>query len=200
MLRANPSGTCRGTENNTHYQHSQKEMPEKGTPVITDKEAPPERYAGPGPESVCFSPDADGVETPLELPIFIPYRPSKRVCLFNSLVHAGALFCLVLTDIQFGLAGLIGAGVLAHYGCYLKQFLFPEDVCFKLDRGDRWQLLRENHEAVDLKLLPGALVHPRIVVLCFREPGRRTRACVLTHDNLDQQTLRRLRVRLRWPL
>lgn len=175
-------------------------MPEKGTPVITDKEAPPERYAGPGPESVCFSPDADGVETPLELPIFIPYRPSKRVCLFNSLVHAGALFCLVLTDIPPGLAGLIGTGILAHYGCYLKQFLFPENVCFKLDRGDRWQLLRENHEAVDLKLLPGALVHPRIVVLCFREPGRRTHACVLTHDNLDQQTLRRLRVRLRWPL
>ena len=139
------------------------------------------------------------MESPLELPIFIAYRPSKRVCLFNTLAHAGAVFSLALADIPHGLAGLIGAGVLAHCGYCLKGVLFPENICFKLDRGDRWQLLRAGSAAVELELLPGALVHPRIVVLCFREQGGRTRSCVLTRDNLDAQTLRRLRVRLRWP-
>ena len=140
------------------------------------------------------------MDSPLELPIFIPYRPSRQVCLFNTLVHAGAVVSLVLADIPHGAAVLIGAGVLAHYGYYLGRHLSPENICFKLDRGDRWQLLREGNEAADLKLLPGALAHPHIVVLCFREAGGRPRSCVLTRDNLDAQTLRRLRVRLRWPI
>ena len=139
------------------------------------------------------------MEFPLELPIFIPYRPSIRVCLFNTLVHAGAIFCLVMADLPHAVTVLVGVGILMHYGFYLKRFFSPENICFKLDREDRWQLLRPGRAAVDLELLPGALVHPRIVVLCFREPGRRTRSCVLTRDNLDAQTLRRLRVRLRWP-
>lgn len=144
-------------------------------------------------------PDLTGMEFPLELPISIPYRPSIRVCLFNTLVHAGAIFCLVLTGLPHTATVLVGAGVLMHYGFYLKRFLLPENICLRLDRDDRWQLLRPGRAAVDLKLLPGALVHPKIVVLCFREPGGRSRSCVLTHDNLDATTLRRLRVRLRWP-
>lgn len=139
------------------------------------------------------------MEFPLELPIFIHYRPSKRVGIFNTLVHAGALFCLFLSDIPATATMLVITAVLTSYGFCLRRFLFPDETCFRLDRHDRWQLLRDNHEAVDLKLLPGALVHPHIVALCFREPGGRTRYCVLTHDNLDGQTLRRLRIRLRWP-
>ena len=140
------------------------------------------------------------MEFPLELPIFIPCRPSLRVCLFNTLVHTGAVFCLVLADLPHLVTILLGAGVLMHYGFYLKRFFSPENICFKLDEGDRWQLLRPGRAAIDLRLLPGALVHPKLVVLCFKEPGGRTRSCVLTSDNLDAQTLRRLRVRLRWPL
>lgn len=139
------------------------------------------------------------MDFPLELPIYIPYRPSRRVCLFNALVHAGAVFCLFLADIPYVAAVLVGAGVLAHYGYCLRRFLSPENICLKLHKGGRWQLLREGNKAADLRLLPGALVHPHIVILCFRETGGRTRSCVLTRDNLDTQTLRRLRVRLRWP-
>ena len=139
------------------------------------------------------------MESPLELPIFIHYRPSKRVGMFNTLVHAGALFCLFLSDIPATVTVLIVAAVLTNYGCYLKRFLVPEDACFKLDRHDRWQLLQDNRAPVELRLLPGALVHPKLIALCFRAPDGRTRCCVLTHDNLDRQTHRRLRVRLRWP-
>ena len=138
------------------------------------------------------------MESPLELPLFIPYRPSRRVALLNTLVHAGAVLCLFLTELSLVICGLLAAVILVHYGFYLRQFLSPQPVTFKLDRRERWQLLQEGKEAVDLKLLPGAFVHPRLVVLCFREPAGRTRFCVLTDDNLDRQTLRRLRVRLRW--
>ena len=143
-------------------------------------------------------PDVTGMEFPLELPIFIPCRPSMRVCLFNTLVHAGAIFCLVLADLPHTVTVLIGAGVLMHYGFYLKRFFSPEHICFKLDKGDRWQLLRPGRAAVDLSCCP-VRWSTRRSWSCASGPGGRTRSCVLTRDNLDVQTLRRLRVRLRWP-
>ncbi len=144
-------------------------------------------------------PGITGMESPLDLPIFVYYRPSVRVGMFNTLVHIGAIFCLFMTDIPITATGFIGTCVLVHYGFYIKRFVSQDDICFKLDRHDQWQLLRDNHKAVDLKLLPAALVHPHIVALCFKDPGGKVYPCVLTHDNLDKQTLRRLRVRLRWP-
>ncbi len=138
------------------------------------------------------------MESPLELPILIHYRPSRQVAVFHALVHAGAVCSLFLTQLPLAVSALTGAVILVHYGYCLWRFLFPQPLSFKLDRHGRWQLLRAGQDALDLKLLPGALVHPRVVVLCFREPGGRSRTCVLTRDNLDAQTLRRLRVRLRW--
>ena len=139
------------------------------------------------------------MEEPLELPILIPYRPSVRVGAFNTVAHGGAVCCLLVAHLPPVVAGLLAAGVVAHYVYYLRRLLSPEQLCFRLDRDGRWQLLRGQNDAVDLILLPGALVHPHLIVLCFREKGGRHRSCVLTHDNLDAQTLRRLRVRLRWP-
>ena len=92
-------------------------------------------------------PDMIGMEAPLELPIFIHYRPSMRVAVFNTLVHIGAIFCLFLADIPATVMGLFGACVLIHYGVYIKRFLSPENICFKLDKHDQWQLLRDNDEA-----------------------------------------------------
>ena len=143
-------------------------------------------------------PTVSGLEAPFELPIFIHYRPSVRVGIFNTLVHIGAIFCLFLADIPATVIVFTGTCVLIHYGFYITRFLSPEEICFKLDNHDQWQLLSDNHEAVNLRLLPGALVHPQIVILRFRDAAGRTHPCVLTQDNLDKQTLRRLRVRLRW--
>ncbi len=136
--------------------------------------------------------------SPFELPLLIHYRPSGQVAAFNSALHGGAVFCLFLAQLSLAVSVLVTAVIVGHYGCYLQRVLYPQPLCLQLDRHDRWQLLQAGQEAVPLRLLPGALVHPRLLVLCFREPGGRTRCCVLTHDNLDAQTLRRLRVRLRW--
>ena len=143
------------------------------------------------------SPDT---EFPLELPIFIHYRPSSRVGIFNTLVHAGAIFCLFLADIPGGIAVFIGTGVILHFCVYLRRYFSPSDLHFKLDQHNHWQLLKLNHEAIDLDLRPAPFVHPLIVALRFKDATGQTYSCVLTHDNLDRQTLRRLRVRLRWHL
>ncbi len=147
-------------------------------------------------------------EFPLEMPIFIDYRPSLRLGIFNTLIHFGAIFCLLLTDIPLVLTGLVGTCVLVHYACYARRYLRALNgrtkALLKLDKQNRWQLIRAggetSEEIIDLDLLPGTLVHPLIVALRFKDETGRIRACVMTPDNLDKQTLRRLRVRLRFPL
>ncbi len=60
-----------------------------------------------------------------------------------------------------------------------------------------WQWNREG-ERPDLNLLPGAYVTPWCVILNFRAVGaRRSRSLVLCPDGVEEQALRRLRVRLR---
>ena len=105
------------------------------------------------------------MESPLELPIFIHYRPSKRVGMFNALVHAGAIFCLFLSDIPATATVLIGTAVLTNYGFYLKPVPVSGGRLFQTDRHDRWQLLQGNRDAgnrdaVDLRLLPGRASSP----------------------------------------
>ena len=147
-------------------------------------------------------------EFPLEMPIFIDYRPSLRLGIFNTLIHFGTVFCLLLTAIPLALAGLVGTCVLVHYVCYARRYLRALNgrtrVLLKLDKQNRWQLIRAGGEApgeiIELDLLPGTLVHPLLVALRFKDETGRIRACVVTPDNLDKQTLRRLRVRLRFPL
>ena len=85
------------------------------------------------------APGITRMESPLELPIFIHYRPSMRVGIFNTLVHSGAIFCLFLAELPVTVMVLIGAAVLINFGFYLKRFLSPENVCFRLDRHDQWQ-------------------------------------------------------------
>ncbi len=135
---------------------------------------------------------------PLEAPLFIRYRRSPRFAALHFLAHAGAIFCLFLTDLLAWALLAMGVGIAWHYRRYRRQRRASEGLLFRLDRQDRWRLLREGRDAVPLRLLPGALVHPALVVLRLREASGRTHACVLTRDNLDPHTLRRLRVRLRW--
>lgn len=144
--------------------------------------------------------DRTDVDAPLERPLFIRYRSSKRVAVVDALAHAGAVCCLVLADIPAWAALPTGIAVLAHYYHSLRQYLTPARCILKLDQHDHWQLLPDGCAALRLTLLPGALVLTRLVVLRFRDAGGRVRQFVLTTDNLDEQTLRRLRARLRWPL
>jgi len=66
-----------------------------------------------------------------------------------------------------------------------------------LDSSDAWWLCDSVHRQ-PLQLLPGPFVHPQLVMLRFRTSDCSLRTIVLSPDNAEQATLRRLRVRLRF--
>ena len=66
------------------------------------------------------------------------------------------------------------------------------------DDNDRWHIVRKNGEKVRVKLVGDTFVHPKLTILNFKVPQKRfLQAVILTRDNINQETHRRLRVRLR---
>ena len=69
--------------------------------------------------------------------------------------------------------------------------------CSHVELNEEWLLIRKNGRVVEAYLRQGALVHPMLIVLPFRY-GLYFTAVILTPDKVNADTLRRLRVRLRF--
>jgi len=138
---------------------------------------------------------------PLEMPIYIACRPSFNIAIFNALIHLGAIGSLFPADIPSGAVILLISCVLLHLFYYIRQYRIrcETHVMLKLNKENKWELTGANGEIKDLDLLPGTFVHPCMVILRFKDECRRAYTYVLTTDNIERQTLRRLRVRLRFP-
>lgn len=118
----------------------------------------------------------------------------------DILVHLGALLGLFLADFWLGWKALAGVAIAWRGVRSLNSRLGQAKLSFRLDGQDRWWLLREDGNALRLKRLPGSFVHPWLVVLRFKDENGRVYSQALRADNMDPPSLRRLRVRLRFPL
>ena len=143
------------------------------------------------------------MENPFILPIHIDYRPPGSLLILLTVIHAGSLACLLLPAIPLWLKWLLALIALCSYliytGIYIRARRNPVELILRPD--NEWRLLdrsRRDHHWIRMKLMPGALVHPRLVVLNLRgAPGKY--AFLLTSENVDGDCLRRLRVRLCHP-
>ena len=135
------------------------------------------------------------------LPLNLKIRPSKQLAIFLLLSHGGAmavLYALTLTPwVQWSLALMVIAYLV--YNMRTHALLSAPSAIVEAvwsARGD-WTLLNINGEALEARLLPNSYVHPLLVLLNFQFLDmNRVRSLVLPADSLDQQTYRKLRVRL----
>lgn len=137
------------------------------------------------------------------LPLRIEYRPSRTFFGFNLAVHAGALACTSVAHLPHALATailctLVAASAACEWRRYRAQRNALHPVWLHLNARDAWWLIEAGADAQRLRLLAGAFVHPRLIVLRFSTAGSGRRTFLLCADNADPDTLRRLRVRLRF--
>jgi len=118
---------------------------------------------------------------PLALPLLL------KIC-FILIISASLLVCLIQ-------AGWIKAGMP------LAQ-LFPQLVEAVWDDNDQWLLIDKWNEEYRAQLLPTSYVHTRLAIINLRLQDQpwygRHRTIILMNDNIDSETFRRLRIRLRW--
>jgi hypothetical protein len=126
-----------------------------------------------------------------------------RVKIVLAVMHLGAFAAVVLSGIpaaaKLAASVLISASVLAQWRRMRREFPEREPPVLQLDGRDEWRLL---HADKDEPMTPGSdtVALPWLVVLHLRDPARTGRFFILTTDNVPRDVLRRLCVRLRYPL
>lgn len=141
------------------------------------------------------------MQGPLESALVIRYRPSRWIFCVVVALHAGALPVLVPTALPGWLKGVIAAlviaGLVAAATRYRREQFSRQQL--RLTPANAWLLEHAGGESEPLALLPGSLLHPDLMILRFRGARGSRPVFVLSVDNVDADTRRRLRVRLRFP-
>ncbi len=135
-------------------------------------------------------------------PLILEVEPSRKVRRLMLAALVATLLLILFLPVPWYLqVALLGA--VAAYGAYewrrVARDARPDRVArIVWDAADIWRLhCADGHEA-DATLLPDTFIQTFVVILQLRraDTGRRF-SHVLTDDNCDLETLRRLRVRLR---
>ena len=140
------------------------------------------------------------MDSAFELPILITYRPPLWMAITLVISHVGAIICIFTVPVPPWIRFLIVTAVISSFLWTLSRYLSyryrTEPVRLILNSSDDWTLADERGDR-PISLFPGAFVHPRLLVLRFRD-NRRSCSFILTRSNMDADMLRRLRVRLRF--
>ena len=136
-----------------------------------------------------------------ELPLRIPLRPSRRQAALLYFAHLGAIPILLATGlpplVTFLLIGAVAVNLHVAARALHLQPSARRPVEVLLNPGSDWYLILNDGEVCHVTLEANVYVHPWLVILPFRHGSRRV-VVVLTPDVVDEDTFRRLRVRVKY--
>ncbi|MFT7459648.1 MAG: hypothetical protein ACI909_002330 [Planctomycetota bacterium] len=134
------------------------------------------------------------------VPIRIHYRPPRSLLYLMAFSHFGAALCLLLSSLPYWLSVLLILLVTACFSFFYQDFnkqqvaTITPQLC--LGKENEWSLIDGNDEVRSIKLRPSALAHSLLLVLRFSDVEGRSYSFILNAENVEKNTLRRLRVRL----
>jgi hypothetical protein len=138
-----------------------------------------------------------------ELPIVITVRPSKWLNLWLYITHIFAIPVVFMADLVVPVQVLLIVTICLSLFFSIGKYIYFREansiVRIILNGADEWWLTTVRGDTISATLLPAALVHPLLVILPFQTRDG-TYTVILTPDVTDPDMLRRLRVRLRFPL
>jgi len=133
----------------------------------------------------------------------MPLRPSRQLAAALTLLHLGALACLVPLALALWLKALAVLALLASLVFMLRRsaLLAASDSIVALmpkDDGMIRYVLGDGEE-IEAEVLPDTTVYRFAAVVLLRAPGaRRVRSVLVLPDSMDAEAFRHLRVWLRW--
>lgn len=139
-----------------------------------------------------------------ELPIRIKMLPSTWLTAALVISHGGALLILIIMVslnlwIKLSVVLVIILSFLHCFYIYIWRKSSHSIVELVLNERDEWLLIRRDGQVLEPRLRSGTFVHPLLVVLPFQY-GWNFPTVILTPGTVDKDTLRRLRVRLRFQI
>jgi len=138
-----------------------------------------------------------------EGPIRIEYRPSPRVLALQVVMYLGAIVAVALSGIpdwaRLATATLVIAILVHRSRRWWREFFDPAPPILQLNARDEWRLQHAGRNG-RLTLGTETVSLPGLIVLHLRDEARSDRYFLLAPDNAPRDVLRRLRVRLRFPI
>lgn len=150
-------------------------------------------------------------------PLAISIVPSRLLLAAALFMHIGAAGLIVFLELPltirlaFLLLLITSALAVSYYAGWVfkgNRWLrnvgdyWPRFERAVWDNDDRWLLTGDRQKTYDATLLPTTFVHPKLVIVNLLLPDMpwysRYRSMIFVPDNIDPQTFRRLRIRLRW--
>ncbi|MBI2994977.1 MAG: hypothetical protein HYY48_12495 [Gammaproteobacteria bacterium] len=143
------------------------------------------------------------MESDFELPINVRYRSSRRLALLLVAMHAGAALAVSQAALPAWTSLCIVLVLACSGGLYIGQFSASWNrgpVELTLTAADQWLVKSADGTRQELQPMPPAFVHPWLLILRFKGSGNARQTFLFTPDNCDADLLRRLRVRLAFPV
>ncbi len=126
----------------------------------------------------------------------IELKPSRRLGLLLLGMAALAGVALLLADVPTGIAFALGSAVTG-LGVWGWRQAAPM-TSLRIAADGRLQCLDGRAEWCDVEVLDDSFVSSVLIVLRYRAADRRVHALTLLPDSADADSLRRLRMSLRW--
>lgn len=146
--------------------------------------------------------DANSSQSAFLYPILIPLKHSKGLFGLVAMMHALCALMLLLFALSIPTWPLwiILVSSAIWNGRVFQLNYFPlEAVAILLTSENEWFVVNQDNETLIASERQGSFVHPLMVLLRLR-CQKKNLSIILTHDNLQEDVLRRLRVRLRYPV
>ncbi len=125
---------------------------------------------------------------------------SKSLFLILIIISLAAVIVVISLPLNLLIKLVVCLAILAWLAMVLREHCWHLDQVIttaRLRTDDSWLVSLNEQEPVKAELFPGCLVQPWLTVLQFKLPDRRRRSLILLQDNVDKDTFRRLRVRLK---
>ena len=141
------------------------------------------------------------INNAFELPLRLKNQPSKWLTCWLGMIHSVSLILLLFVELALWIKLILVTFILLSLFYNLKSHVFlgfPGSILeVYLNQNDEWILYRRDGNIVEARLRNGAFVHPKMVILPFRY-GMNFTSVVLIPNQDNKDTLRRLRVRLKY--
>ena len=134
-------------------------------------------------------------------PLRLDLRSSRVLLIALFGMHAGAMFWVLYIGLEWWLMMIITAMIFFSAVITFRRFALrtTPDALLRLtwDTESQWWLQFKGGREVTATLEKSTFVHPLLTILHFTTEENRRVAAILLPDNVDRETFRQLRVRLR---
>lgn len=138
-----------------------------------------------------------------EHPIVIHYRPPWWLFYIYLLTYALAIYCILQTaflpQIKFIFVVIMAYGLCKECKSHFQFTKDKQVLTLYLDKSDNWMLICNDRE-IKVKLISIGFYTSSLIVLTCSDKNKKRHSFIITSEILDKDSLRRLRVRLLYPI